>query len=304
MAQVLAMSATLYNAALQERRDAWKCAGKSVSYFDQCRSLVAVRSDSPEWTALDAQLGRGVLRRVDRAFTDFFRRVKRGQKPGYPRFRSRRRYTCLEVAEPRSGMVRQVGNKAYVKVKGLPVIQLRTNRTLPPSENLTALRIIVRPNGLIVDLVYAVEREPLPTNPVAVGLDLGVNNRVALSTGEMVEPRRVDRRGNRRLRRAVSRSLKGSTTRRKRVRKLSRETRRNTVANRNVVHQMTTSLVLQFGRIAMERLLIVNMTRSARGNGRGAGPERGAEDRLEPGDTGADLGTDTRATSLQGRMGR
>lgn len=64
----LAQCAVLYNAALLERRDAWRMKGKSISFIDQCKSLVPVRADLPEREALDSNIGRGVLRRVHRAF--------------------------------------------------------------------------------------------------------------------------------------------------------------------------------------------------------------------------------------------
>ena len=267
LADVLTQCATLYNAALQERRDAYRMAGKSVTFIDQCKAFTGVRQDWPEWEALDVQIGRGVMRRIDRAFNAFFRRVKAGETPGYPRFKSRRRYRTIEVAEPRPGMVKTApdGKKAWVTVKGLPRIELRAKLPLPVAEHLRSLRIVIRPSGPSVDLGYALEQEPLPPNPLAVGIDLGVNNRMALSDGRLVERRRLNRRREVRLRQAVSRSRKGSNRRRKRVAMLSREARRNQVRNRNDCHQLTTGLVRQYGRIAVEKLVIRNMTRSVAG---------------------------------------
>ncbi len=259
--------ATLYNAALQERRDAWMMGGHTVTYIDQCKSLVGVRRDLPEWAALDTQIGRGVLRRLDRAFNGFFRRSKRGERPGFPRFKPASRFRTLEIAEPRPGMVKTQpdGRKARVKVKGLPVIEMRLRKPLPPSTDLKSLRITARPNGLTVDLGYAVEREPLSESGRRVGIDLGVNNRIALSGGEMIEGRQFDRSRETSLRRDVSRKRRGSNRRRKAVAALSRETRRNAVRNRNECHSITTEIVREYGGIAMERLVIRNMTRTARG---------------------------------------
>lgn len=258
----------LYNAALQERRDAYRHPDKvGITFFDQCKSLVQVRADLPDWEAMDTQIGRGVLRRVDRAFTAFFRRAQRGDKPGFPRYKSASRFRTLEIAEPRPGMLKvsPEGRKAYIRIKGLPVIEMRLKRELPPSTSLKSLRITVRPTGLTVDMAFSVERQPLPATGRSVGIDLGVNNRLALSDGQMVEGRQVNRTWERQLRQAVSRSQKGSNRRRKRVRSLSRETHRNRVRNRNAVHQLTTDIVREYDGIAMERLLIANMTRSARG---------------------------------------
>ena len=161
--------------------------------------------------------------------------------------------------------VRSDGKKAHVRIKGLPVMELRLKRPLPPSEALKSLRLVKRANSWYADLTYAVEKEPLPPREDAVGLDMGVNNRIALSTGEMVERREVNRTREARLRQLVSRKARGSNRRRKAVATLSRETRRNTTRNRNECHRVTTDIVRQFGRIAVEKLTIPNMTKSAAG---------------------------------------
>ncbi len=258
---------TLYNAALQERRDAYRMQGQSVSLYEQNTQLTVIRSEQPEWAALDVNVARGVLRRLDRAMNAFFRRVKAGQKPGFPRFRPVSRFQCIEPAQPRPGMVKVSpgGRKARICIKGLPSIELRLKRPLPGSKALKSLRLVKRPNGWYADLVYEAGKKPLPECSGAVGIDMGVNNRMALSTGEMVERREVDRTREARFRQAVSRRRKGSNRRRKAVRTLARETRRNAVRNRNECHKVTTEIVRRFGRIAVEKLAIANMTRSAGG---------------------------------------
>ena len=79
--------ARLYNAALQERRDAWRMARVSLSFASQCRELTLVRQDDPEWEGELRRLAVGTLKRVDLAFAAFFRRVKAGETPGFPRFK-------------------------------------------------------------------------------------------------------------------------------------------------------------------------------------------------------------------------
>ena len=241
--------------------------GVSRSYMDQAKELTLIRQELPEWQELAVGIGRGVLRRVDRAFNAFFRRVKAGQTPGYPRFKPSQRYTCIDIADPTAYMVKHSPDtrKAYIKVKGLPVIELRLKQPLPDSQQLKTLRILMQPNGVMVDLGYQVEREPLPDTGKAIGLDLGINNRIALSNGEMVETRLEEGKKERRLRRKVARAKKGSKGRRKKVKALSRETRRKKVRNRNEVHRLTTGLIREYDHIAMEGLVVPNMTRSARG---------------------------------------
>ena len=83
----------LYNAALEERISAWSKAGKSIGYADQCKSLTVLRRDLPEWAdAANCSSQQMTLRRLDKAFAAFFRRVKAGQTPGFPRFKSLGRF--------------------------------------------------------------------------------------------------------------------------------------------------------------------------------------------------------------------
>ena len=137
--QVLEDCRALYNAALQERRDAWRMNGVNVSWVDQNRSLTAIRAEWPDREgAVDRRVQREVLRRADRAYQAFFRRVRTGQVPGFPRFQSHRRYRTIEVEAPTQAMlkVRGDGLKAWVKVKGLPCVKLRSSRPLPSARDL------------------------------------------------------------------------------------------------------------------------------------------------------------------------
>ena len=264
---VLPMCRILYNAALQERRDAWKMQRISISKFDQMKQLTLVRADFPGWATLDVSIGRGVLCRADRAFQAFFRRVKAGEKPGFPRFQGRNRYSSIELAEVRPGMVRTnaYGTKAVLRIKGLPTIQLRLKRELPPAIHLKSLRINRGPSGVDVDLVYELPKETGDHPGPAVGIDMGVNQRLTISDATTVDRREIDRSKEESLRRRVSNSKKGSNRRRKRVKALAKECRRNRVRNRNECHRITSKLIRENGAIAVERLKIRNMTGSAKG---------------------------------------
>ena len=155
--------------------------------------------------------------------------------------------------------------RAYIRIKGLPLITLRTKRPLPLSDWLKALRVNLRPTGVDIDLVCAIPSEPNKANHHAVGIDVGVNERLALSDHTTIEPREVDRRKEEDLRRAISNSKKGSNRRKKRVAQLSRHTRRQRVQNHNECHRITSAIVKQYGRIAVEKLVITNLTASAAG---------------------------------------
>ena len=263
---VLAELCRLGNAALQERRDAWKMARKPIRYQDQCKSLTLVRHDDPEGPVgkLHVAAARGALQRVDRAYQAFFRRCKSGKKPGYPRFRRRSRYTTIEINDVTKSQVREHPTCTLVKVKGLPTIKLRPHRPLPATKP-RAIRIVRRACGCTVDLVYEHEPTTLKATDAHIGADLGCRQRVFLSNGESFKAEREDSKPIRRAQRAIARCKRRSKRRQKRVRQLARLRRRQQVRSRNACHRITSSLVARFGVISIEDLKVRNMTASARG---------------------------------------
>jgi putative transposase len=104
----LALLRELYNAALQERRDAYRATGKSPTCYDQQKRLIEVRQLRPEFADLHTHLLQDALTRLDRAFAAFFRRcadTKAGTrvKPGYPRFKGRGRYRTFTFKDAAHG---------------------------------------------------------------------------------------------------------------------------------------------------------------------------------------------------------
>ena len=151
---------------MEERREAYRRQGKSVTLYDQIKELTQVRKDDPEGLGkLIIGAARGALYRLDRAFNAFFRRIKAAEKPGFPRFKPWQRFTCIDVVDPKPEMVKRKERKVVAKMKGLPPIKLRPKRTLPDSAALKSLRIVHRPTGVTVDLVYEGDKASLPHFP-------------------------------------------------------------------------------------------------------------------------------------------
>jgi putative transposase len=99
LSQCLASHRELDNAALQERRDAWQLRGTGVSYVsygDQSAQLKEIREVRPEVAAWSCSSQQATLRRLNRAFAGFFRRVQAGETPGYPRFKPVHRFDSVE----------------------------------------------------------------------------------------------------------------------------------------------------------------------------------------------------------------
>src|SRR6516162_4180919 len=95
MAFVVRRCRELYNAGLQERRDAWQRCGVSITAARQSAQLQAIKEVRPEYRDVHSQVLQDVLTRLDRAFQAFFHRVKNGEKPGYPRFQGVSRYNSF-----------------------------------------------------------------------------------------------------------------------------------------------------------------------------------------------------------------
>src|SRR5438876_9513393 len=91
----LGLCCEVYNAALDERKSASRMAGVSLSYEDQCAELPECKEVRPDLAEVPSQVLQDVVKRVDLAFDAFFRRLEHGEKPGYPRFKSRFRYHSL-----------------------------------------------------------------------------------------------------------------------------------------------------------------------------------------------------------------
>jgi putative transposase len=108
----------LYNASLQERRDAYRMAGVSISKSDQEKQLPEIKQENPRLARIHSQVIQEALRRVDLAFQHFFRRVREGQVPGFPRFRSRSRYDSFTY--------KQSGFKFNQKTKKLHLSKIGT----------------------------------------------------------------------------------------------------------------------------------------------------------------------------------
>ena len=267
---VLLNCAVLYNAALEEWQSAYRHKGHALSVsrtkFDQMKELTGIREDDPEfWGAVSSQIGRGVLVRLDRARQAFFRRVQAGDTPGYPRFKSSRRWRTIELAEVSPAMVKTNGKHYMVRIKGLPTIRLRRSRELPEAKQLKALTITKRGRRLWVNLTYAVEQAQPNASGLAVGIDMGVANRIALSTGEAITRRNKPNNKLIRAQQRLSRCRKGSRRWRERRAVLSNAQDRERIRNRNECHRITTDLIRRFDLIAVEDLQIKNMTASARG---------------------------------------
>ena len=253
----------LYNMALEQRILAWRRCGFSLTYAQQAGELKAVRDESPELSRYSFTAEQQVLRRLDKAFAAFFRRMRGGGKPGFPRFRARSRHDSADFRVGdglvcRAGRLRLVGIPGHVKVKW--------HRELPARPRHA---VISRSNGKwYVTLQFRVPDLALPGQSCArpaVGIDVGLNSLVATSDGKTVAAPRVSRtagRKTRRLQRKLARARRNSRRRALARRNLARHHARIAARRRDFLHKLTTGLAGRHGLIAMEGLKRSRLARS------------------------------------------
>jgi putative transposase len=246
----LAICCELFNAAVRERRDAWKLEHKSISWFDQINQLSEIRALRNDVQAVSSCALQEALRRVDLAFKGFFRRIKNHQKAGYPRFRPFRRYDSITFREIGKALS---GNR--LRLSKIGNVRIKLHRPLVGEiKTLTVKREAGRWYAMFVVQCPA---EPLPFNPNAIGIDVGLTHFATLSDGAAIDNPRQYRVAQAKLRHAqrrVARRTKGSNRRRKAVLLLQRAH----VAVRNqradFHHKLSHQLVNNNGLIAVEDL--------------------------------------------------
>jgi putative transposase len=242
----------LYNCALEERVGAWKTCRRSITYYDQQNQLPAMRADGC-LTLVNAQCAQDVLHRVEKTFTAFFARCKRGEIPGFPRYRSARRYDSITFPQHPTGC-RLLANGS-IRVHGTGHIKVKLHR---PVEGTIKTSTIKREAGRWF-VCFSVERagQPLPASDRTTGIDVGLNSFTVLANGAEIENPRHYRNAEARLRRCqrkVARRKKGGNRRRKAVRLLQRANVHVRNQRADFQHKLSRQLVNEYGTIAVEDL--------------------------------------------------
>lgn len=255
----------LYNAALQQRVEGWQRQRVSLSYYDQCKELTALRADDERYRQLPAQMTRAtVLRRLDLAFKAFFRRVGRGEVPGFPRFQGYGRFDTLLFTKQDW----RIEGKHLVLKVGPEPIRLRMKNAIHRQGEIRGLRIVRRGERWWADFIVDVGEAPA-TKPAkrGVGIDVGLRTFATLSDGTQVEPPRFAKKSADRLRAAqqrVSRCERGSKRRAKAKRELVRIYEKVANRRRNFVFQTVAALVAVYDGFAVEKLDIQQMVSTER----------------------------------------
>jgi putative transposase len=250
----LAEACRLYNAAVQERRDAYKIAGESINYYDQANQLKEIRAEG-DLELANFSCSQEVLRRVDNTFKAFFRRVEAGEKPGYPRFRPVSRYDSITF--PSYGDGCKLLDNGKLRLQGVGAVKLKLHR---PVEGEIKTVTIKREAGKW-HAVFSVDYEAklLPASTQATGVDVGLSAFATLADGTEIENPRYFKNAQAKLRRAqrkVARRKRGGNNRKKVVRGLQRAHAHVRNQREDFAHKISRTLVILFGLIVIEQLNI------------------------------------------------
>ena len=252
----------LYNAALQERRDAYRMCHISLNYYDQAAQLSEVKECREEYKDIHSQVLQDVLRRVEKGMNAFYRRIKAGEKPGYPRYQGRDRYDSFTY--PQGGY--SIMHDTRVSLSKIGSVKVKLHR---PIEG-TIKTCTVKREGEHWYVVFSCESAEsaathLPYTDDAIGIDLGLLHFATLSTGDTIENPRYYRRGEAKLQRAqhhLSRCKKGSHRRTKARKQVAKAQRKVKNQRHDFLHKQSRQLVNTYEVIVFEDLAPSNMSKS------------------------------------------
>jgi putative transposase len=259
--QALEICRWVFNETLTTRKNTWEQEKKTLSLYDTNKLLTLWKRDHPELVSVHSQVLQNVQERVDLAFKAFFRRVKAGEEPGYPRFRGKGGYDSFTFKQ--SGFELLDNGLLISKIGAVRIVLHR------PIEGriktLTVQRDAV--GNWYACFACEVEPKPLPFNELAVGIDVGLESFATLSNGLKIEnPRffRQDEKELAKVQRRLSKAEKGTPERAKRRRAVQHVHQRIANRRKDFAHKLSRELVDSFGMITFENLHIKNMLQNHR----------------------------------------
>lgn len=273
LGEMLRDHCSLYNGALQERRDAYRHVSRtSIKYVDQSAQLKEIRAFDParqgRWSFSSQQ---ATLRRLDKAFQAFFRRVKAGQKPGYPRFKGVGHFDTVTFPKDGDGCrwdSTPHDPQTRVRLQGIGHVRVHQHR--PIRGRVKTISVKREGNRWYAVLSCDdVPAEPLPATGAVVGIDMGTTHFLTTSDGAHVAgPRFLDQAADelaeaqRHLATFPKRTRRRTKAHRaaaRRVAKLYARIRRRRLDH---AHKTALTLVRDHDVIAHEKLNTAGMTRA------------------------------------------
>jgi putative transposase len=259
--EVLWRCRDLYNAGLEQRITAWQRRRVSLSRYEQEAELKEIRAEFPAYAAIHSHVLQDVLARLDKTYQAFFRRVQRGEKAGFPRFKGRNRFHSFTFKE--YGNRAQLDNGVLVLSK-IGRISVHWSRPLEGTPK--TITISKEADGWYVAISCAdVPVHPLSPTGQETGIDLGLESFATLANGQRIITPSYYRKAQaylRRCQRRVARRKKGSHRRRKAVALLAKAHLHIARQRRDFHHQEARNLVRAYDVIYHEDLRVANMVQN------------------------------------------
>src|SRR5215469_10310732 len=194
-----------YNAALQERRDAYRMAGKSIGFSQQCAELPECKAMRPDLAEVPSQVLQDAVKRVDLAFDGFFRRCASGEKPGYPRYKSHFRYDSMTFKQYGNSFEVSASaqkNRGTLMLAKLGQVKMVMHRPLSGTPKTAIVKRTPTGKWLVSICCEDVPQEHLAEAENEVGIDVGLKTFAYLSDGTTIENPRFFRQEEKHLAKA------------------------------------------------------------------------------------------------------
>lgn len=254
----------LYNAALEHRIVVYKATGRGPTAVEQQREIKDIRRlDGWEWMGELAfhPLKEAVIQ-LGKSYDAFYRRVRRGENPGFPRFKSARRWSSFTFATYGSGIKLDAASRRLY-MKGVGRLRVRLHRELQGQPRV--ITICRKADGWYAHITCDLGPAPELRDGPRTGIDVGLESFATLANGEKIANPRHGRRARQRVtaaQRTVSRRRRGSARRVKAAGALAREKQREARQRRDFHHKVARTLVDQYAGIAVEALPTANLMRN------------------------------------------
>lgn len=253
----------VFNHFLAERMEQYKQTGKSPTRFQQDKSLTALKKELEWLREVDATSLQATLQSLDTAYQNFFRRVKQGKNPGYPRFKSKRDHRGSYKSKRVGENIKVLGKAVQIPKLGL--VKCRISKEV--KGRILSATISQNPSGkyFVALCCTDVKIEPVPSTGAVVGLDMGLKAFAITSDGtEYPNYKHLVRSQKKlaRLQRQLSRKSKGSNRREKARIRVTRLHEHVSNQRNDMLHNLSTRLVRDYDRIALEDLAPSNMVKN------------------------------------------
>jgi putative transposase len=262
MAQIAGSCRYVFNLALEQRRDWWK-PGRTFNFASQCREVTMLRAEVDWLKAAPVHTLQQALKDLDRAYQNWW-----AGRADYPTPRKKGLNDSFRFPDPVSIKVERTGNSSgRIKLPKLGWISLRGWYAIPGA--ICNATVSCRAGQWHVAVQWQREvAEPIPSILPAVGIDRGVAVFAAMSNGANIAPVNHGKKALRALRKAqrnLSRKKRGSSNRRKAIRRVAKIQMRVANARKNFLHEQTTAIAQNHGTVVLEALKVRNMSASAKG---------------------------------------